>query len=104
MFAVIYTFIVKKGRDTDFIYSWEGLTRLIYQYENSFGSKLHRASDGKYIAYALWPDKETWENAGQNLPDEASEFRVLMKESCSEITTDHEMDTISDLTRDKQYG
>jgi len=103
MFTAIYSFKVFEGKDEEFIHSWRTLTKLIYEHENSFGSRLHKASDNLYIAYAMWPNKETWQNAGHNLPISANEFKALMKESCSQIKTEYELETIDDLIKSKQF-
>ena len=101
MFAVIYSFTVKENRDSEFIQGWEGLTQLIYEFEGSLGSRLHKESDRKYIAYAQWPTKAIWKNAGLNLPEKASRYRKMMKESCVEIKTLHELEMTHDLTKTK---
>ncbi|MFT5824302.1 MAG: hypothetical protein ACI8ZM_005569 [Crocinitomix sp.] len=103
MFAVIYSFKVIPGRTNDFIKGWSGLTKLIYQYENSLGSRLHQTEPNTYIAYAQWPDKSTWKNAGNNLPEQANEFRKLMKDSCSEIKIESELDVVADLLKQQQH-
>jgi len=103
MFTVIYTFKVLPGKTTDFIYNWEELTKLIYQYENSFGSKLHKVSDLNYLAYAQWPDQETWENSGKKLPPSAKDFSTNMKASCEHSSTDYQLEVISDLTANSQF-
>ena len=105
MFSVIYTFKVKDGKDQDFLDSWTGLTKLIYKHEGSLGSKVHKDKNGDYVAYAQWPSRDVWENAGANLPKEESEkFRIQMKDSCSEIETLYELDLLVDLTKDVFYG
>ena len=97
MFAVIYSFEVKQDRKNDFENSWRELTRLIFKYEGSFGSRLHKESEHRYIAYAVWPDRETWANSGDKLPKEANEVRRMMIESCTEIKTIHELSMVDDL-------
>ena len=103
MFIAIYYFKIKSEQETQFIRSWEELTKLIYQYENSLGSRLHKKTDNEFIAYAQWPDKKTWKNAGKNLPDSANVFGQEMKEACTEIRTDHELEVISDLLENKVF-
>lgn len=103
MFAVIYSFKVKKGRDKDFIKGWESLTKLIYQYEGSLGSRVHSLGEGKYLAYAQWPSKEIWANAGSKIPESADEFRLLMKDSCERIETEYEMDVVVDLIKTEPH-
>lgn len=104
MFAVLYTFKIKEGREVEFIQSWTSLTALIYQNEGSYGSKLHRDSNGDFVAYALWPDKETWKNAGSKLPNEADEFRLMMKDSCLKIETKYELEEVNNLLKDKPFS
>lgn len=104
MFAAIYSFKVHPGKDAQFIKAWEELTRLIYQFENSLGSRLHKKSEGLYIAYAQWPDKDTWSNSGAKLPESANEFRIKMKAACSAIETEHELEMLSDLLQESPFS
>ena len=62
MRTIIYQFKVKELLNEEFINAWKELTELIYKYENSLGSRLHKKDDQTYIAYAQWPDKYTMEN------------------------------------------
>jgi heme-degrading monooxygenase HmoA len=103
MFAVIYHFNVKRGQEVLFEASWAALTDLIYCHENSLGSRLHKSKEGKYIAYALWPDQETWKNSGELLPPEAKEWRTKLRSSCEQVLTLHEMEVIDDKLMNKQY-
>ena len=99
MFAAVYYFKTKAGKEDQFITAWEELTKLIYEFENSLGSRIHRKTENEFIAYAQWPDKETWSNSGANLPESANEFRILMKDACSEIRTEHELEMMSDFLK-----
>lgn len=103
MFCVIYSFESKPGKEQEFIDAWEGLTKLIYQYEGSLGSRLHQESDGKYIAYAQWPSKEGWENSGDKLPKEAEQFSKQMKEACLKIETIFQLEMVNDKLESKAY-
>ncbi len=96
MFAVIYSFNIIPEKEDQFIHAWHELTRLIYQHENSYGSRLHREEENRYIAYAQWPDKATWKNAGPKLPPEADPFRRQMRDCCQEIKTLYEMELVDD--------
>ena len=97
MFAVIYTFELLPNKEAIFIEAWKNLTQLIYRYEGSLGSRLHKKTDEQFIAYAQWPDRKTWENSGSKLPPEANEYRKIMHESCVSISTQHELQMIEDL-------
>ncbi len=99
MFAVIYQFNIKENMNSEFIKAWKELTQLIYEYEGSLGSRLHGLNHRSYIAYAQWPDRETWKNSGRNLPDSADRIRIAMKDSCSSIEVLYELDSVEDLLK-----
>ena len=104
MFIVIYSFTTKPGQAKSFESAWEELTRLIYMHEGSLGSRLHKKSEGQYIAYAQWPDRETWDSSRMKLPDSAAEVRKRMKDSCSSIETLHELEVVNDLIQDDTHS
>jgi hypothetical protein len=97
MFSVIYTFYVKPGAENDFVKAWSALTELFKVHAGSGGSRLHKASNGNYVAYAQWPDRQTWEQAAEKLPVEAGPIREKMRKSCRSIGTQFELDTIVDF-------
>lgn len=99
MFAVIYKFKVRQGQDKKFKESWKALTQLIYKHEGSLGSRLHKSEGQLYIAYAQWPDKETWEKSGSKLPKSADAVRMAMRESCEEIKTEYQLEIADDLLK-----
>ncbi len=103
MFAVIYSFTVKENKDSEFVKGWKGLTELIYEFEGSLGSRLHKESEGKYIAYAQWPAKSIWEKSGSKLPESAYGYRKMMKESCSHIQTIYELEMVEDFVQKEVY-
>lgn len=97
MFTVIYSFKVKPGEEQDFEKAWRDLTVLIYKYEGSLGSRLHKQNEINYIGYAQWPDKITWVNSGSKMPQMSKDIRKKMRESCEEIETLFELEVIDDL-------
>lgn len=97
MFAVIYTFEVLPGKDDNFIETWCVLTKLIKQYDGSYGSRLHLNNDGKYIAYALWETKKVWEQCRKDLSEEELRIRQKLRKFCQHIEISHEMDLIEYL-------
>jgi hypothetical protein len=99
MFCVIYRFKVLKGSETLFVEAWSALTELIYKYDGSMGSRLHLETAGVYIAYAQWPDRPTWKNAGTFVPEEAEKWRMQMRSSCESIETLHELNLETDLLK-----
>lgn len=104
LFTVIYSFQIHADKEKDFIESWSELTKLIYRYEGSYGSRLHKVNDNLFIGYAQWPSKEHWQNSGDSLPKKADSLRAEMRACCVKVTADHEMQVVSDLLRDKPYS
>jgi quinol monooxygenase YgiN len=97
MHCVIYSFEVIPGMEDQFFQSWADMTDLIYQYEGSLGSRLHKEADGRYIAYAQWPDAETYDRSGEAIPNElAAPVRAMMRAACSEIKTLFRMEMLDD--------
>lgn len=98
MFIAIYEFVVKEGQDTTFIKNWEIVTEAIFKFRGSLGSRLHKEAVGKYVAYAQWPDEETFEK-DIPLPVEALNARELMKDSCISTKLAHRLIVVSDLLK-----
>ena len=99
MYIVLYNFAVKPDKEKQFIESWKGFTNLIYKHEGSLGSRLHKKDQLNFIAYAQWPSKDKFDNSGGNLPEEADNFRDLMRASCETIEVLHELEVVEDLLK-----
>lgn len=97
MFTVIYRFRVKKDQHKDFIESWKTLTQWIRDYEGGLGSRLHQEDSQTYLAYAQWPDKRSWENSGNRLPEGAHSVREKMRNSLENMETLHQLEVVEDL-------
>mgnify|MGYP001597052458 CR=1 FL=1 len=97
MFTVIYSFKVKQGQSDNFIEAWKDMTNLIIKYEGGLGSRLHKQSEFNFIAYAQWPNKETWKNSGSQLPEISKSIRLKMRNSCDNVQTLFELDVVEDL-------
>ena len=104
MFTVIYSFKVKGNQSEVFEKAWKELTLLIYEFEGSMGSRLHKSAENNYIGYAQWPDKNTWENSGNHLPEIATEIRKTMKSACTSIEVLHELEVVDDLLEKVSYS
>lgn len=63
MFIVVYQFAVKAGREAAFIKAWQKTTEGIAQFKGGLGSRLHREQHGGFMAYAQWPDQQTYRRA-----------------------------------------
>lgn len=102
-FTIIYSFKLVEGKEEDFIQYWTKLTQLIYEFEGSYGSRLHKVNHSLYIGYAQWPSKEIYDNSGNNLPESSVVLRQKMRECCVEIKSEYEMVLVQDLLKDKKY-
>ena len=58
MHAIVYKFNVSASNEESFISAWKSVTENIYKERGSLGSRLHKDSDGNFIAYAQWPSLE----------------------------------------------
>jgi hypothetical protein len=57
--------------------TWEIVTREIRDHEGGLGSRLHRAADGTWVAYAQWPSRELWERAEVSTPEGLAALRIF---------------------------
>lgn len=101
IFTVVYSFKIIDGKSNDFVKCWTALTKYIYKFEGSHGSRLHELDGNSFMAYAQWPDKETFERSGKNRPAEILNISKQMRECCIEIKTEFQSETvICDLLKD----
>src|SRR5258708_6867761 len=88
MFAVIYRAYIKPGREAEYCAAWKIVTCYFVEQRGAIGSCLHRASEGLWVAYSRWPDKETrdasWPGEGAISSEIPSEIReaILMIKDC----------------------
>jgi len=96
MYAVLYRWRLKSGHESSFETAWADRTEEIKKEHGALGSRLHRADDGSFIAYAQWPSRESWEEAsstaGANSPSS-----LTMKEATESFEIVARMDVIKDL-------
>jgi len=59
-FCVVYRWVVREGMEQQCREAWARLTEAIRRERGGLGSRLHLADDGSWVAYAQWPDRETW--------------------------------------------
>lgn len=82
MFIVMFEFVVKPGYEAQFLSAWPKTTQGIFLFKGSLGSRLHRDKDGTFIAYAQWPDEDTYRQASKiDMSAEYERQRQLMRES-----------------------
>lgn len=83
MFCVVYRFHVRPDKEVEFQDGWCALTKILKEQNGALGSRLHRDSNGGWIAYAQWPAEEVW-SACNNTSPEAERARNLMAGSTVE--------------------
>ncbi|MBL8152186.1 MAG: hypothetical protein JNN15_19865 [Blastocatellia bacterium] len=59
MYVVVYTWRLEEGKEELFRQGWRHITETIYKQCKSFGARLHKTDEGIWIAYTLWPDRES---------------------------------------------
>lgn len=62
-FVAVYWWRVHPGKEAQFRRAWRRGTELITEIYGSYGSRLHRERDGRFVAVAEWPDEQTWQAA-----------------------------------------
>ncbi|WP_351229128.1 antibiotic biosynthesis monooxygenase [Streptomyces sp. NPDC002133] len=85
MFAVIYRWRLHQGKEQQFASSWDRMTEKIHDHCGSYGSRLHQADDGTWVAYARWPDASARERCPGVDPEALSSMREAIAESLPEI-------------------
>ncbi len=63
MKAAIYRWKVAPGDEEYFARRWHEITQDIMRDHGGGGSRLHRAENGDFVAYARWPSKEARDKA-----------------------------------------
>lgn len=95
-FAVIYRWRLRAGMEEQFQTAWAKLTEAIRDERGGLGSRLHRADDGSWVAYAQWPDRETWERS-QASESAAAVASAMMAAAVENSTAPVALDPVADL-------
>lgn len=93
--AVLYRWRVKPGKDDDFAAAWARLTEVLRAECSALGSRLHKAEDGTYYAYARWPSKAAWAVAHEEPPKSAA--RAIMSGAIEERFPEVHLEIVEDL-------
>jgi heme-degrading monooxygenase HmoA len=75
-FCIVYRWKLFPGKESDFTQAWERLTQEIRDHGGGLGSRLHRSTDGTWVAYAQWPSEQAWKEM-----DVSSEEGVAAREA-----------------------
>ena len=85
--AVLYRWRLHPGREETFREAWKTITLALHSERGSWGSRLHRAEDGTFWAYARWPDRETLMSS-RGLPSVDVDASRTMQDCISESFDD----------------
>lgn len=96
-FYVIYTFKVRPGMEDSFKEGWSRLTEAIRESRGGMGSRLHKSDNGWWVAYAQWPDRQTWESSQLVYESPDIEASNLMTEAIEDRKTPILLEPIIDL-------
>ena len=98
MLIVIYRWRLKEGYEDVFRQGWCEMSESIYRTRGSLGSRLHRAEDGTWVAYAQWPDEKTWREAREaGSANEAASQK--MRDGSMELLSEERLYLVDDLLR-----
>jgi quinol monooxygenase YgiN len=101
MFVAIYWWRVHPGKEDQFRAAWSRGTDLIRERYGSYGSRLHRDADGRFVGYAEWPDRETWQRAfDQKMVYDDPETREAFQDAVCETPTGNDPIFTMDVTDD----
>ena len=103
MFIALYRWKLREGREADFCAGWRRVTAEIYRRFGSNGSRLHKAEDGTWVAYAQWPDRQTWARA-RDAAVEDVEAQSMMRESIEARYPHVCMEVVDDLLRAERFA
>ncbi len=76
MFCVVYEFKVKPDGEKKFTEAWHTVTQDVIGQYGSLGARLHKSDQGDWIAYAQWPDRESWKVGHAVIDAEARQLHV----------------------------
>lgn len=82
-FAVLYRWKVRPDAEDDFVAAWRLATAALRTI-GALGSRLHRADNRDFYAYAEWPSRELWEDAKTRSPVDGA-TAALMRDSTLEF-------------------
>jgi heme-degrading monooxygenase HmoA len=99
MFAVLYHWKLKPGAEASFREAWRSMTEAIVVRSGTGGSRLHRTDDDHFVAYAVWPSRQAWEDAGK-LPSADPAAGAKMRDCIEESLATTALYLVDDLLRE----
>lgn len=101
MFVAVYWWRAKPGMEEQFRAAWRRGTELITEKYGSYGSRLHRERDGRFVAYAEWPDYATWKRAyDAKMAYDEPDTRRRFVEAIAETPPNNEPSFVMEITDD----
>jgi quinol monooxygenase YgiN len=99
MFCVVYEFEVIQANENEFKKVWHDLTLAIRETCGGLGSRLHKdvTRDNIWIAYAQWPNKNTWDQPFAFTDNKHMELQTQIKLICKCIRTVYQLEVTDDL-------
>ena len=89
MFVAVYWWRVHPGKEAQFVRAWSRGTDHIRRIYGSYGSRLHRDADGRFVGYAEWPDEATWRAAfDRKMVYDDPETRAAFVDAIAEVPPD----------------
>jgi heme-degrading monooxygenase HmoA len=86
MFIAVYWWRIHPGKEDQFREAWRRGTERITAIYGSFGSRLHRNEDGRFVGYAEWPDEATWRRAFEaKMVYDDAEARAMFLDAVAEF-------------------
>lgn len=98
MFAVMYRWRLEPGTEQKFREAWAEMTDAIATRSGTGGSRLHRTDDGEWLAYAVWPSRQHWEDAGK-LPSANPDAGARMRACIEQAISTTPLEIVDDLLR-----
>ncbi|HVJ65897.1 MAG TPA: antibiotic biosynthesis monooxygenase [Bdellovibrionota bacterium] len=102
MFIAVYRFDVKKGFEAEFQNAWHDGTNVIYKRLGSLGSRLHLSEKGEWIAYAVWPSKEVFDQEWV-FTEAEKEIVSAFRQFCTGAELLYRLDVVDDLIRTQPH-
>jgi len=96
MLIVVYRWRIKAGHEAQFREGWRAMTASIAATRGGLGSRLHRAQDGTWVAYAQWPDRAAYA-AGHAGASANAAAAAMMAHSIAEHLATEQWEVADDL-------
>ncbi|TCI03667.1 hypothetical protein EZV61_08980 [Corallincola luteus] len=101
MFIVINRWQLKEGKEQQFEQGWGEIIQRNMLHYGAQGSRLHRAHDGSWISYSVWPSEDHWQ-AAHSIDDSDQEARLKMVDAIIRVYPPQTMVPMLDMLHETQ--